>query len=187
MINLLPDTYKKELVAARQNVLLLRYNFFLIGIAGFLLLACLSVFLVLTTTKSLAEATSNENSAKISNYAGTIKDADEYRKNLETAKKILANDVSYTQLAFAITEILPKGVVLDTLTLDAKTFGTQTTLLAHAKDYATVGALKSAFEKSPLFANVHLQSITATSDEGSNTAYPLSVSLNVTMQKPEQK
>lgn len=182
MINLLPETYKKELVAARQNVLLLRYNFFLLGVGGFLMLACLSVFALLTTTKAIAEATSTTNDSKVQDYAKTIKDADEYRKNLETAKKILANDISYTKLALDITALLPKGVILDGLNLDAKTFGTQTTIMAHAKDYAAVTALKSAFEKSSLFTNVHLQSITA-DDKDEKNAYPLGVGMNVTVKK----
>lgn len=182
MINLLPDTHKKEFRAARANVILLRYNFVLLGAAAFLLLAGLIVYAVLNNSKAIAESTNTANSHRASEFEPTRKATDEYRKNLETAKKILNNEVVYTDLAFAITNLLPKGVTLDALDLDAKKFGASTLLSAHAKDYAAVSELKRVFEDSALFSDVHFQTITSETNQDS-PKYPIGVTINVTMKK----
>lgn len=181
MINLLPDAHKKEFRAARANVILLRYNFVLLGTAVFLLLAGLVVYVVLNNSKAIAESTNSSNSQRASEFEPTRKATDEYRKNLEIAKKILNNEVVYTDLAFAITNLLPKGVLLDGLELDSQKFGAPTLLNAHAKDYAAVSELKRVFESSALFSNVHFQTITA--NDNSSPGYPISVIINVTMDK----
>lgn len=187
MINLLPDSYKKEIRAARSNVILLRYNFLLLGVAGFLILSGLIVFAVLGAAKGSAQATSESNTSRAAEFASTGLQANEYRENLKTAKKILDNEVIYTDLVFAITNLLPSGIILDGLNLNSKEFGTQTLLSAHAKNYAAVTALKQAFEKSTVFSNVHFQSINASEAAGSSTGYPIGVSINVTMNKVVKK
>lgn len=182
MINLLPDEYKKEIRAARANVVLLRYNFLLLGVGGFLLMSCLVVYAVLGTAKASAEAANSTYNSRAQEFAATKLKADEYRNNLVTAEKILNNEIVYTDLVFAITNLLPQGIILDSLNLNSKDFGTQTLLNAHAKNYEAVTALKSAFERSSVFTNVHFQSISAT--EGStNPAYPIGIAINVTMNK----
>lgn len=186
MINLLPDTYKKELRAARTNVVLLRYNFLLLGVAGFILVSCLVVYAVLGTARGIAESTNANNSNRASEFSETKKQTEEYRNNLGVAKKILDNEVVYTDLVFAITDVLPSGVILDSVNLNSREFGTQTALNAHAKNYAAVTELKSRLEKSSLFSNVNFQSIN--SQEGSsNPSYPIGVTVNVTINKAVKK
>ncbi len=184
MINLLPDTYKKEILAARTNVTLLRYNFLFLGAAGLLIAGSLTVYFFLSTSKAASEQVNLENISKSAEYASTQKSADEYRKNLLTAAKILNNEVNYTERVFDITKILPKGIVLDSLNLNAKEFGTQTLINAHARDYASASELKRVFEESPIFSNVHFQVISNDdSSAASNAGYPISLSINVTMNK----
>lgn len=188
MINLIPDAHKKEFRAARANVILLRYNFVLLGAAAFLLLSGLIVYAVLGNTKSIAESTNTQNNLRASEFESTKKATDEYRKNLETAKKILNNEVIYTDIAFAITNLLPKGVVLENLDLDAKKFGAPSLISARAKDYAAVSELKRVFEDSSLFSDVHFQTITTTGmANGAPNPYPLGVTINVTMKKAEKQ
>lgn len=184
MINLLPDSHKKEIRAARNNVILLRYNFLLLCVAGFLLAASLVVYAVLFTTKNIAEATSESNTQKAAEYSETIKKAEEYRKNLETAAKILDNEIIYTDRVFAITELLPAGVVLDNINLSAQTFGTQTIIQAYARDYKAAIEFKEKFN-SPLFSNVHFQSVSASATD-TRPGYPINVSLSVTVNKVEK-
>ncbi len=188
MINLLPDGYKKELLAARSNVVLLRYNFLFLGLAAFVLASSLVVYALLGNAEGQAKATNSDNNSRATQYAGTEKEANDYRKNLTTAAKILDNEVNYTDRVFAITNLLPSGVVLDSLSLNAKDFGTPTVLNAHAKDYNAVTALKSAFQASPtVFSNVHFQSITNDGGGTTGAAYPISVGINVTMNKADRK
>lgn len=185
MINLLPPLEKKELRAARTNVLLLRYNFFLLGAVAFLGAATIITYIYLTTTKSNAEQAINENRAKESAYAATAAEAQQFRANLTTAKQILDHEVTYSKVIVNIAQILPSGVVLDNLNLDAQTFGTETVFNARAKNYDRALALKEAFEKSLMFSNVHFQSITT--GDSTNSSYPLSVSLSATIKKENIK
>lgn len=186
MINLLPDTYKKELRAARTNVILLRYNLLALSAVAFILVGSAGVYGLLSAAKSNAEATNRDNTNRAVDYEQTRKEADEYRKNLEVARKILDNEVIYTDQIFTITSLLPSGVVLDGLDLNSKEFGQPTLINAHAKNYTAVTNLKQSFEKSSYFSNVHFQSIT---DDGgaSNKDYPISVVISVTINKAVKK
>lgn len=181
MINLLPDNDKREIRAAHTNVILLRYNLLLVIVAAFLLASCAIVYAALNAGKANAETTNQQNISRAAAYEPTKKQAEEYRKNLKVAKQILDNEVIYTDLVFAITNLLPKDTVLDDLMLNSSTFGANTIINAHAKNYEAATALKTAFENSELFQDVRFQAISATTGEGSNAQYPLSVTINVTI------
>lgn len=188
MINLLPDGYKKEIRAARTNVILLRYNFLFLGALGLLFAGSLTVYLFLNGSKMAAEQINRDNVTKSAEYASTQKEAESYRKNLSIAAKILNNEVTYTDRVFDITRLLPKGVILDSLNLNAKEFGTQTLINAHAKDFSSASELKRTFEESSVFSNVHFQVISNEAiGNSTNEEYPISISINVTMNKAAKK
>ena len=187
MINLLPEANKNELRAARMNVLLLRYNVMTLIAVGILLLAVAGFYAYLAGTKASAETANAENEAKASSYADTKKEAAEYRANLATAKQILSNEVIYSTTVFGITELLPKGVILDSINLSSQDVGNQTVLKTYATDYDAVARLKQSFERSKLFSDVHFQSITVQkSEEGKPNKYKLEVNISVKMNKVEK-
>ncbi len=179
MINLLPPEMKSQISAARTNRLLLRYNFLLLLAIGFLLAAIALVYIYLASTKSSAAATITYNQSKASDYASVQSDANNFRQNLASAKQILDSDITYTKVIVEIANLLPSGVVLDNLSLDSTSFGTPTTLSAKVTDYQTALTLKNSLQNSKVFSNVSIQSIAS----GSDTQYPLSVMLLVTIQK----
>lgn len=179
MINLLPPDARKQLKAARSNRLLLRYNILLVGAFVFLLSALGVVYIHLTSTKASAEEAIAFNRSKVSDYAAVQSQAAAFRQNLTNAKQILDSDIAYTKVVLEISQVLPSGVVLDTLTLDSKTFGSPTTLTARVRDYPTTLVLKNSLQNSNTFSNVSIQSITG----GSDGAYPLTVVLGVTIRK----
>ena len=179
MINLLPPQEKNQLRAARTNRLLLRYNFLVLVAFVFLMGALVVVFAFLSSTQAAAEETIAYNRSKVSDYASVQLEADTFRQHLSSAKQILDTDVAYTKVILQIAKVLPSGVILDTLSLDSKTFGSPTTLAAKVKDYPTALSLKNALQKSDVFSNVSIQSITG----GGDGDYPLSVTLNVTIKK----
>ena len=101
MINLLPPAYKKELRAARVNVVLRRYIIFQV-IAIVLLAAMIAAtFFVITMIKTNAEAEITSNQARASEYAGVETQAKQFQGNLSTAKTILDNEVRYTAVILA--------------------------------------------------------------------------------------
>ncbi|QQG51042.1 MAG: PilN domain-containing protein [Candidatus Saccharibacteria bacterium] len=185
MINLLPHEEKRQLRAARSNTLLVRYNILLIAAVGFLAVAVGITFFYLTTTKTAAENTINQNTTKVSSFSSVEAEATQFKSDLAIAKQIIDREVAYTKVILGISKLLPSGVVLENLSLDAQTFGTETTLVAHAKSYNAAIALKDSFQKSPLFSDVHFQSIS--SGEGDTSGYPFTVNLNITIIKDAAK
>lgn len=185
MINLLPDEAKRDIRAARMNVILLRYNLLAAGAAALMVLVCLIFYIILRDNQSQALNTTNDNNAKAASFANVRKDATEYRDNLTLASKIIENGVSYTNVIIAITKLIPSGVVLDNLTLSALTFGQPTTFTGHAKSYETAAKLKENFQTSKIFSDVYFQSLTTsgTGTGGSGNAYPVALMLNAKLSK----
>jgi Tfp pilus assembly protein PilN len=179
MINLLPPEEKRQLRAARTNTLLVRYNILLLGAIAFLGLAVGIVYFYLTNTKAVADQTVRENAIATSQYADVLTNAQQFRTNLSTAKQILDREVSYTNVILAIAQVMPSGVILNSLALDSATFGTETTLAASARDYASALAFKDALQNSPFFSNAHFENVTT----AQASDYPITVSLNVTIAK----
>lgn len=187
MINLLPDDHKRDIRAARMNVVLLRYNFLMFISFLSLLAICAIFYVVLSTNQSSAVSKNSDNSAKAASFQAVRTAADDYRNNLSIANKVLGNSVNYTSVIFEITELLPAGVILDSLTLNATDFGQQTTFSAHAKSYAQATELKESFEKSKLFTNVYFQNITDSASGEQPGAYPVAVSLSAKLNEATAK
>lgn len=186
MINLLPDETKKDIRAARSNVILLRYNLLTVVAAGCLLLVCAFFFFVLSANKSNAVSRNSDNEAKAAAYEPTRAAAAEYKANLSTAKEVLDKSVNYTSTIFEIVKLLPTGVLLDGLALNADDFGKQMTFTANAKSYTEAAQLKQNFQNSKLFSNVYFQSINnqqQSNSQGADSAYPVQVTLSAQLNK----
>lgn len=184
MINLLPTEEKHQLRAARTNTLLIRYNIFLVSIVAFMGMTVAATYIYLNTTAANAQHTIDSNQARVGQYASVQTEAQQFRQHLATAKQILDNQVTYSKVIIEIANLIPSGVVLQNLSLDSQAFGSPTTLVAQAKDYASALSLKDSFSKSPLFSDVHFQSITT---GGGQSSYPLTVNIVVTIQKGAAK
>lgn len=179
MINLLPPETKAQIAAARTNRLLLRYNVLLLVALAFLLASIVIVYFYLTNAKAGAEEAIADSRAKVSDYSAVETEANNFRQSLASAKQILDSDVAYTRVILEIANVLPSGIVLDTLNLDSATFGSPMVMTANAKDYAAILALKDSLQSSSVFSNVSIQSIAS----GTNGAYPLTASFSVTIRK----
>jgi Tfp pilus assembly protein PilN len=180
MINLLPPEEKRQLAASRTNSLLLRYNIFMIGVLAFIGLAIGVTYVYLTNTQATAEHQVAENQSRVSNYNEVQQQETTFKANLATAKQILDKEIVYTKAILTISRMLPSGVVLESLDLDAQTFGTQTTLAFQAKSIDDTLVLKKVFENSTVFKNAHFQDIDTT---GGSAGYPVTVNMNVTIDK----
>ena len=179
MINLLPPDRKQELRSARVNVILRRYVMF--EIIGIVLLGAITAgtYFIMDMTRANAEQEIADNQLRASDYSDAETRATQFRNNLSTAKGILDKEVRYSQVVLKIAQSIPDGIVLDTLTLDASTFGTPTSLTARAKSYQDSLRLKSEWEKSDVFDNVYLESVTRSTDSDSD--YPVEIRINVTI------
>lgn len=183
MINLLPTNDKRQLQAARTNNLLIRYNILMLAVLVFLGLAIGVTFVYLNTVKANSQSVIEGNAARVSDYASVQKEANQFRANLATAKQILSHEVTYSNVVLEIAALLPAGVVLQNLSLDANTFGTPITLIANTKSYDSAIALKNSFQASPLFSDVHFTTIASTTAGDAAAQYPVTVNLSVTIKK----
>lgn len=186
MINLLPDTYKAEIRAARTNVLLMRYIAILLVAITTLGGLVAGSYFVLNGARDSAQAKVNENEQRVAEYRSIKVSADSFRSDLSTVKSILEQDISFSKLIYKIADAVPKNVVLDSLTLDPKTFGTRMTINASAKTFEDAAKLKEAFaNKQELFSGVQLQSIQSggSSSDSPSAGYPVKVSISVILNK----
>ncbi len=183
MINLLPDDQKRSIRAARMNVVLLRYNFITLIAIGALGLFCGLSYVLLNVSQSSATNKSETNTAQAAKYISVKKQADEYAANLLVADQILGRSVNYTSVIFAIANLMPSGVILDNITLNASDFNQQLTFSAKAKTTADATRLKDSFQKSSIFTNVYLQSVTDSSGDQAATPYPIEVSISAKLGK----
>ena len=174
MINLLPEDTKREIRAARANVVLMRYNILTVVVIVVIFLICALFYIILNNSQSNAVSTSSDNNEIVASYSDTKVQADEYRKNLTIAKSILANGANYTEVVFSITKLLPSGVILDGISVSSDTFGQQTSFTAQAKTYDKAMELKKNFQDSTVFSNVYFQNLT----DNATGEYPIAVTLS---------
>ncbi len=200
MINLLPDDVKKDIGAARMNVILLRYNLFALMAAGILVGMCVMFFVFLNFSQSSAVASSDENQAKVAQLNEVVTQANAYKQDLATAKQVFDQSINFSEIVFAIAKLVPKGVVLSDISLETSQFDSPITFSAYATDYDEATQLKENFQESSLFTDVYLQNLSDSrnassggsgdsgadsggSEGGSSSKYPISFSINAVIKK----
>jgi len=182
MINLLPETAKREIRAARANVTLLNYMLILgLGVV-FLGFICVGVYFILLNTRDSAQALIDANKSKTTTYSAAQVQGTELRSGLANAKTILDQEVDYSKLVTGIAALMPSGVVLDSLNLSPSTFGTPITLQFFATTTQKALDLKNNLQRSPLFSGISFQSLANTAG-ATATTYPISASLGLTINK----
>jgi len=182
MINLLPSDDKRQLKAARVNVILLRYNLLLLGSVLFLVVAGGVAFFYLTNTKTLAQESIEDNLRREGGYAAVKTEADTFRKELSSSKAILDEQVSYAKAALNIAKLLPDGTSLNELKLNQQSFAAPLILTVNIRDEQAAAQLIRNFESSSLFSGVTKGKISV-----GTGAYPYTMEVTVTMSKDAAK
>lgn len=182
MINLLSDESKKDIRAAKTNAILLNYMLVLGFGVLFLGFICTGVYIILTNTQASAEKLIVDNAARDSSQGAVQAQSAALRASLSTAKGIFDQEVIYSQFITNLTNLMPSGVVLNTLSISAATFGTPTTLQFFARTTEDALALKIKLEGSPYFSNISFQSLSNTNN-GQSSAYPVSATVALTISK----
>lgn len=182
MINLLPPLLKKDINAGRVNVILVRFIWLLI--LSFAIVGAFVVFttLVLQGIKASAESQIADNAQKAGSYTPVQLRAATFQANLATAKSILSKQTNYSTIILEISAHIPNGVVLESLSLDAKTFGTPIEIRAKARSRDAANALKDSLESSKIFKDVQFRSLTNNPDA---SGYAMLVVLQATIDKDQ--
>lgn len=182
MINLMPDDAKKQLRAARSNIMLLRYMGVLVLAALFLGLILYGSFFLLTLTKDSAQQLIDVNDTKAEEFSATRTQVESLSTSLAEAKTILDQEISYSNVLVNIAQQMPAGNVIEKMTLNSASFGSQPmTLKVYAKTTGDAVALRDRFQSSPLFSNVNFQSISDTA--GGVPGYPVSATMTLTLNR----
>lgn len=179
MVNLLPMREKKEISAGRVNVLLLRYCFATLLFAGFLFLAIAAFYFLLANSKNDTQKMIDDGHARMSEHQLTKKEVDTFQNNLKTAKTILDKEIHYSKVITKIASTIPSGVTLQSLELSSESFGKPASINASGKSSNDALRLKTSLEKSGIYDNVHLESVTVADENKSG--YPVNITINVTI------
>lgn len=189
MINLISPEQKRDIRAARVNVLLVQYAIALVSLAVLIGLIYGVGFWLVRQEKVAVDEKLQSQSEQSKTYAAVEKEATSFRDNLKIAKAILGKEISYSDFLTTLAKDLPSGTVITNLSLG----GTATSstkgmvLSARTSSYAKVLELKSKLEESVLFENVSITSATRpdslTNLTGLEAKYPYAVSYSVKLSK----
>lgn len=162
MINLLPPETKKQIRAARMNVILVNYCL-LITVTAVLLAAVFAIgFWADINDEQLAKNAKESSTSAAAAYAATRKQAEDFAKDLATAKIILSGNVSFSQLILDISSVVPSGVILNNLSLGTSSQNVPIDISGHARSADAAIALKNSLDASPIFENVNIVNISQT-------------------------
>ena len=176
MINLLGYEDKRQLRAARINSTLLDYTVLTLATIVIIGLLFAASFIFMNLEQQSAKSSLANDQDRSSKYSSIKAQSESFANNLSTAKAILSNEISYSDLTIAIAKALPTDAALSQLSLSPQTFGSKMSLSLKVSSYDAALSLKSALSKSPLFTDVNIASVTHT---GSGQ-YGYDVTINTT-------
>lgn len=178
MINLMPDESKRQLRAARANVLLLRYLFILMAAAGFLAFAIAGAYYLLGQTQSSAKELIAASDTEAGAYSETKNQVDQLSAQLSEARGILNSEIAYSNVLVNIGQLLPSGTVIDSIDLNESSFnGTPVSMTIYGTSTDAVVSARDRFQRSSFFSSVNFQSVS----EGDNSVpgYPVSAEMTL--------
>lgn len=181
MINLMPDTAKQQLRAARTNTILFRYILVILGSALFLALIAWGAFFLLSQIKDTSQRLIDANDSKTAVFDQTKAQIESLSADLNEVKGILDQEILYSKVMVNIAQQMPANTVLDKLTLDADSFsGKPITLKAYGKSNEDIVQLRNRFQSSSHFRNVNFQNVT---ENDGIAGYPVSVTMTLTLNR----
>lgn len=189
MINLLSKKARSQLRAARLNITLRRYVAIFVLILVLVLASFVIGYYLLMLEANAAKVNSERYASERAQYTETITEANAYRKDLEIAKEILANEIQLSDLAIGITKALPRDVILSNLSLSTATLDQSLVLQISMRSYQDAVNAKDQLEASSIFEDVSIVSTRVTPPEereGLSTEYPVITSMSMRLSAQEE-
>lgn len=182
MINLMPDLAKKEIRAARSNVILTRYIIVVIFSSLFLALITWGAFILLAQVEGTAKQLIEANDTESAVYSDTKAQVNSLSASLNEAKTILDQEITYSDVLINIAQQMPANTIIDKITLDQTSFnGTPLTLKVYAKTNTDAITLRDRFQSSPFFSSVNFESVSDATTTISG--YPVSATMTLTLNR----
>lgn len=169
MINLLPYEKKRQMKAARHNIILVKCLMFLISAVIFLSLAYFysqSIVDQYAKNLKLDINTSDEEA---------IKQSIVITSTLINIESLINNNLKYSDIIFDISNNLPDGVILADLTINQDLIQSGLSLIVFAKNKSGISLLKTNLSKSKIFSSV---SVSEASDSDRDD-YPQSANVMI--------
>ncbi len=176
MINLLPYENKKQLRAARHNVILAKCMIFLMSGILFLTIACFGAYSLLRPGKSSGSAATDKESLSIISQANDIK------SDIALSKNILNKHVKYSDIILELAGSLPSGVIISNLSINSTSLMSPIQLTLQAVSEEKAQETKNNLNKSAMFSKASIISVTSDTTN-SQPGYPATISLMVTIDK----
>lgn len=182
MINLIPYDKKRQIRAARANIILIKCIAFMFFAVLFLAIACSATYMYLKNAKDNAEKqASTSNIAKNDASSSVLSEASIINTDLITANNIINQQIIYSNIITEIAKNLPAGVVLDSLTLNNSSIGTPISLTLYATTANKGQEIKDNFNKITLFSGLNIKSVNPVSSGPSG--YPFVIDLTLIINK----
>jgi Tfp pilus assembly protein PilN len=182
MINLMPDEAKKELRAARVNVLLVRYMGVIFLAFLFLVFILFGSYVLLNQTRDSSQKLIDANDTKAEVYQSTKSQVEALSSQLSEAKGILDQEILYSNVLVNFASQMPAGTIIDKLSLSTDSFnGTPLTLKVYAKTTNDAVTLRDRFQSSSFFKDVSFQAISESS--AGIEGYPISATMTLTLDR----
>jgi hypothetical protein len=184
MINLLPYETKRQLKAARTNMVLIRYLLTMLISVIFLGLLILGSYYILSESQKTAENSIIDVQTGNSSYSPSTSKVNDFNKDLRIAKQIFEQQISYSVLLSELAKTLPSGVILESpLVIDRSSINSPLMLKAYSKS-STDEELKTSFQNNTIFENYSLQSLNSSSI---SRDYPYLITFSININKVRLK
>lgn len=185
MINLSPYDLKKQIKAARANSLLVKYLIILMLASLFIGIICATFYVILEDsrpapiTATPATKTAVPQTADLNGYNQARIQATKINNDLQNAKNILSEQISYSAILTEIANILPSGTIIDKLDLSTNTLN-NLSLKIYSKSSSASSEIKQNIEKSSILSNFNLKSVKTetTNPAGYSTTIEITVNAN---------
>ena len=178
MINLLDANAKRELKAARLNVVLVTY-------CAVVLLALICVALLalfshwwLSNQTTLANQVKATNEAKTAPYADVRAQAADFSANLGKIQSVLTGHSHYSTALLNIAASLPSGAKISSVSLSPTFVTTPLSITAITPTNQSALALKEKLSTSPIYSKVTLDSVNCGGTNGNSCAVAITAILD---------
>lgn len=159
MINLLSNEDKRELRAARRNIVLLNYVLTLLMLAVLVASTYAIGYFLLHQQEQASRQKLTEFVPQKSEYKDTIDRANAYSKDLSIAKSILQNEFFYSDFMTLIAKTLPANTVMTSLDISASEVTKPVTIEVSTKSYQDFVAIKNALQNSKFFQGTKILTV----------------------------
>lgn len=181
MINLLPQDYRRQLLAARSNTLLVRYIILMAIVIFVIIVELAGVYWFFNNSLANSQASIAENERRTASFQSTRQNAQLFSANLATAKQILDQQVSYVKIFTILSDSMPDGTIIERITVDPSQFGVPTTVDTRSKTYMKAIEFRQALNSTDVFVDTNFSSISL--DAQDQSGYPYRSTYNVTFKK----